>query len=264
MRLSRLRIKGASTEGLTKQGWVVHPLCERIVSQFKDNVAQCNKRKAFINFNFSFLGLKSDLRWSERVLWSDYPNSTLFLGKTDVGIYVPKMKKTIQTVTNKKCKTSLCDGMGDLHICEFTIDADACIGILERHMLPSKDDFSQELHVYFTRTMPGLILHGFQQRGFFGIECVCLTALPAVEICPLLYSASWRGESDHGDHRLLSSSSLVYTKNGQTFNLQNWNYWLYKDIYTGPMWAIIAFSLTKCLIKTKNEQFFSDVKKRTE
>ena len=29
-------------------------------------------------------------------------------------------------------------GMGDLHICEGTIDAEAYVGILERHMLPSR------------------------------------------------------------------------------------------------------------------------------
>ena len=45
-------------------------------------------------------------------------------------------------------------------------------------------DFSQEFHVYFSRTMPGLILH--ELRGFIGIECMCLTDLPAVEICLLL------------------------------------------------------------------------------
>ena len=28
--------------------------------------------------------------------------------------------------------------MGDLHICEGTIDAEAYVGILERHMLPSR------------------------------------------------------------------------------------------------------------------------------
>ena len=44
------------------------------------------------------------------------------------------------------------------------------------------DDFSKELHVYFSRTMPGLILHELQQRGFVGIECLCLTCLPAVQI----------------------------------------------------------------------------------
>ena len=89
------------------------------------------------------------------------------------------------------------------------------------------DEFSQELHVYFSRTMPGLILHELQQRGFIGIECVCLTCLPAVQICLLLkmYGASWRGESDNGYHKKLSSSSHVHTKNGQKFHLQNCNNW---------------------------------------
>ena len=42
-------------------------------------------------------------------------------------------------------------------------------------------DFSQELHVYFSQTMPGLILYELQQHGFVGIDCVCLTGLPAEE-----------------------------------------------------------------------------------
>ena len=54
------------------------------------------------------------------------------------------------------------------------------------------DYFSQELHIYFSRTMLGLILHELQWRGFVGIESVCLTGLPAVQICLLLkmYGAS--------------------------------------------------------------------------
>ena len=49
--------------------------------------------------------------------------------------------------------------------------------------------------------------------------------LPAVQICLLLkvYGASWRGESDNGDHGLLSSSSLVHTRNRQKLHLQNCN-----------------------------------------
>ena len=54
------------------------------------------------------------------------------------------MKKTILTVTNKNCKKTAsgmvrgcisAHGMGDLHICEGTIDVEAYVGILERHML---------------------------------------------------------------------------------------------------------------------------------
>ena len=117
--------------------------------------------------------------------------------------------------------------MGDLQICEGTIDASTIyVGIFGRHMLPSRRRLFPGT-VYFSRTMPGLILHELQQRGFVGVECVCLTGLPAVQICLLLkmYDASWRGESDNGNHILLSSSSLVYTKNGQKFHMQNWNNW---------------------------------------
>ena len=79
------------------------------------------------------------------------------------------------------------DGMDDLNTCEGTIDAEVNVGILETHMMPSI-----ELHVHFRRIMTGLILQELQQRGFIGIECVCLTGLPEVQICLLLkmYSTS--------------------------------------------------------------------------
>ena len=69
---------------------------------------------------------------------------SLFLGKTDVGFYMPKMKKTIQTVTIQTagfCITKMqkpasvmvwgsisAHSMGDLHISEGTIDAEAYFG----------------------------------------------------------------------------------------------------------------------------------------
>ena len=65
---------------------------------------------------------------------------SLFFWKTGVVFYVPTMKKTIQIVTVKSAKTSLCDGMGVhqcpwhiLHICEGTIDMEAYAGILETY-----------------------------------------------------------------------------------------------------------------------------------
>ena len=64
----------------------------------------------------------------------------------DVGFYVSKMKKTIQTVTNEKVQKPAsvivggcisAHGMGDLHICEGTIDAEAYADIfLRRHRVP--------------------------------------------------------------------------------------------------------------------------------
>ena len=79
-------------------------------------------------------------------MFSDQTSShfNLFLGKTDIGFYVPKMKKAIQTVATESAKTSLCEGEHQcsryryLHISEGTIDAKAYVGILERHMLPSR------------------------------------------------------------------------------------------------------------------------------
>ena len=74
------------------------------------------------------------------------PHFSLFLGKIDIGFYLPKLKKTIQTVINEKCKNQplmvwrciSARNMGDLHICEGTLFVEAYIGILERYMLPSR------------------------------------------------------------------------------------------------------------------------------
>ena len=55
-----------------------------------------------------FSWARSHLRWTENSgnMFSGQtsPHFSLFLGKKEVGFYVPKMKKTIQTVTNEKCK----------------------------------------------------------------------------------------------------------------------------------------------------------------
>ena len=88
------------------------------------------------------------------------------------------------------------------------------------------DNFSQVLHVYFSRTMPGLIVYKFQQHGFIGIECMCLTGLHSRSVSYWkMHAASWRGESHNGDHGLLSSSCPVCRKNGKKFHLQNGNNW---------------------------------------
>ena len=79
------------------------------------------------------------------------PHFSLFF--RNVGFYVPKMKKTIQTVTNEKCKNQpLCwyrgtsVPIGDLHICEGTIDAEADVGIWRDICCHQNDNFSQEPH----------------------------------------------------------------------------------------------------------------------
>ena len=100
-------------------------------------------------------------------------------------------------VTN--AKTSLCDGMG-VHQCPghgwsaYMWRYHWCRGLRwnfgETYAAIKTTNFSQELHVYFSRTMPGLILHSYNSVAFIGIECVCLTGLPAVQIC-LLLKMSW-------------------------------------------------------------------------
>ena len=170
-------------------------LCDRIVSQLKDNASQ---RK-----------IGEGPKDSENVFSSQTsPHFSLFLGKS--------------------AKTSHCDGM-EVHQCPRH---GWYVYMWRYHWCClQNNDFTQELHVYFNRTMPGLILHELQKCGYVGIECVRLTGLPAVQISLLLkiYDASCRGEPDNGDHGTLSSSSLVYTKNGQKFHLQ-------QLIFSVPKW----------------------------
>jgi len=60
--------------------------------------------------------------------------------------------------------------------------------------------------------MSHLILPNFYKPGLIHTECERLTGLPAVHICLLLKinGASWRGESNDTNHRLLSSWNLLF------------------------------------------------------
>ena len=141
----------------------------------------------------------------------------------DVGFHAPKMEKD-----HPDCYPQKVQKPASRHrwstVYEGTIDAEAYVRFLRDICCRQDSNFSQELHVYFSRTMPGLILHEFQQRGFVGIECVCLTGLPTVQICLLLkmYRASWGGESDHGTTDCWAAQ-VLYTKNGQKFHGKLWH-----------------------------------------
>ena len=70
------------------------------------------------------------------------PHFSLFWGKTDVGFYVPNMKTILLPTKAMQKQASVmvwgcisAHGIGDLHICEGTINAEAYVGILERHVL---------------------------------------------------------------------------------------------------------------------------------
>ena len=77
-----------------------------------------------------------------------------FLGKTNVGFYMPKMKKT-----------SLCDGGASVST-SWVICIHVKVPLMRRLILEfwrdicyhQDDDFSQELHVYFNKTMPNSAL----------------------------------------------------------------------------------------------------------
>ncbi len=69
-----------------------------------------------------------------------------------------------------EAKANVCHGMGvqqskqhGWHMCEGTINMEAYTGIVQRHILPSR---WWEVHGYYIKTMPSLILHVLQQRGF--------------------------------------------------------------------------------------------------
>ena len=150
------------------------------------------KMKTFTHFAQkpqSYLGPKSsemEKRQWKHVLWSD--ESAYFWGKRMLHSLCQRWKKNIQTVTNKKCKNQPLWWYGSASVATAWV---ICIYVkvplmqklrLEfwRDICCHQDDFSQELHANFSRTMPGLILHELQQRGFVGRECVCLTGLPAL------------------------------------------------------------------------------------
>ena len=150
-------------------------------------IKKCNLRKAFIKFEqkrrWFYLGLKSfeiDRKTVETCSLSDESTCQLFFRKK---LYVPKMKKTVQTVANNKCKNQPLWWYGGTSVpTAWVICIYVKVLLMRRLMLVFwRDDvFSLELHFYFSRTMPGLILHELQQRGFVGIDCICLTGLLAV------------------------------------------------------------------------------------
>ena len=95
------------------------------------------------------LWARSHLRWIERqwkhVLWSEeFTFQLVFEKKTDFGFYMPKMKKLSRLRYQQKVPLWWLWGcisahsMGDLEVHEGTIDAEAYVGILERHMQPSR------------------------------------------------------------------------------------------------------------------------------
>ena len=82
-----------------------------------------------------------------------------------------RWKKNIRTVTNEKCKNQPLWWYGGASVPTAWV---TCIYVMWRLIFQiwrdicchQDNNFSQELFVYFSRTMPGLILHELQQCGF--------------------------------------------------------------------------------------------------
>ena len=64
-------------------------------------------------------------------------------------------------------------GMGDLHICEGTINAEQYMQVSEQHILWSNMVFLREGLAYFSKTMPNHIPHILQKHGSILKESGC-------------------------------------------------------------------------------------------
>ena len=116
--------------------------------------------------------------------------------------YETKIRKSIQDVISERCKASVCDGIVwisyytivKFHICEYRFNAKAYILESWRDILYANlkvASFLRMVSGYFSRTLPDLLLHDFQQHGF-------MADLPIVQICLLLkmYEVLWTGQPD--------------------------------------------------------------------
>uniref|UniRef100_A0AAR2J834 Transposase Tc1-like domain-containing protein n=1 Tax=Pygocentrus nattereri TaxID=42514 RepID=A0AAR2J834_PYGNA len=156
-------------------------------SIYKCKLKLCHaKRKPHINNTQKrrrLLWAGAHLRWTDAkwksVLWSD--ESTFQIGFGNHGRCVLRAKEEkdcldYQRKVQKPASLMVwgcvsAHGMGNLHICEGTINAERYIQVLEQHMLPSKQRLFQGHPAYFSKTMPSHILHMLQQRGFIVKEC---------------------------------------------------------------------------------------------
>ena len=126
---------------------------------------------------------------------------SVFWGKADVGFYVWKRPSRLFPTKSEKKQPLWWYGGASVPMPWVKVP------LMRRLML----EFWRDRQLLERRRLfPGNLCRfqqELQQRGFMGIECVCLTGLPTVQICLLLkmYGASWRGGRGESDHGLLSS-----------------------------------------------------------
>ena len=123
-------------------------------------IRKCNlklyyaKQKPFINNTQKrrqLLWARAHLRWTDAkwksVLWSDESTFQIVFGKCGRRVLRTKEEKDHPDCYGRKVQKPAsvmvwgcvsASGMGNLHICEGTINAERYIQVLEQHMLPSK------------------------------------------------------------------------------------------------------------------------------
>ncbi len=178
------------------------------------------------------LWARAHLRLSKRqwksVLYSDESTFQLVSARNGRWVLSPKNQKDHpyfhQWQRQKQMSVmvwwcSRANGMGDCHMCEGTIDMEAYIGILQRHILPSRWCISWEVHGYYIKTMPGIILPVLQ----WFLDRVNVLDW-AADLSPI--EKVWlimKKRTDNNNNRQLNIWSLVWSKIAQKCYLQNIN-----------------------------------------
>ena len=129
------------------------------VNTVRRYIRKCNlklyyaKQKPFINTQKRrrLLWARAHLRWTDAkwksVLWSDESTFQIVFGKCGRRVLRTKEEKDHPDCYGRKVQKPAsvmvwgcvsASGMGNLHICEGTINAERYIQVLEQHMLPSK------------------------------------------------------------------------------------------------------------------------------
>ena len=138
------------------------------------------------------LWARSHLRWTEWqwetcLSWSDKSTFQLVFGKNGHRILRAKDEKDHPDCYQRKVQKPAsvmvwgcisAHGMGDLHICEGTIDAEAYLGILERHMLPSRRRLFPGTPCLFQQDNARPHSAEVTTVWLRKLECVCLTGSP--------------------------------------------------------------------------------------
>ena len=169
------------------------------------------------------------------VIW-DVDSGNVFSGQTSLtfqlvfGMSDSMCQKWKSSSRLLPTKIRLCDGMGvhqyprhgcSAYMWRYHWCGGICSNFGETYAAVKDDDFSMNPCLF---QQDNAILHKVQQRSFVGIELMCLTGLPAAQICLLLKinGTTWRGESDCWAAQVLIHQECE--KNSTCKTAQNWKF----------------------------------------